>query len=295
MKGEWLRLGLGGVVPISWDLTSKADDGPGELEGWASVFNVVDEQDEIVERGAFKRTIDQWRSSGRTITLTKSHDMSNEGVIGSISFAEESAYGLRIRAKYASTATAQEQRVLAKEGHIRGLSIFGAVLRDGSAFLAGKSIRVLKEVGLLAVALTPYPANTLALTTAAKDVTAEVQPADLDPRWEEDMRAALRISSAPVRRVAIDSLMKARFRETVTITEPATGETATTGDDVGNTDRAMDDAATYALSLIGESGPDVSPPGGDAKPSLVDLEALAAAEATSAELDALEAEMRSAN
>ena len=295
MNGEWLRLGLGGVVPISWDLTSKADDGPGELEGWASVFNVVDEQDEIVERGAFKRTIDQWRASGRTITLTKAHDMSNEGVIGSISFAEESAYGLRIRAKYASTPTAQEQRILAKEGHIRGLSIFGAVVRHASTVMAGKSIRVLKEVGLLAIALTPYPANTLALTTAAKSGAAPAAGPELDPQWEDDLRAALRISSSPVRQVAITSLMKARYPDAATVTDPDTDADAATGDDVRKT-TDLDEAATYALSLIGESGPGPSgPPGDDANPSLVDLEAIAAATVKSAELAALEAELRSAS
>ena len=294
MNGEWLRLGLGGVVPISWDLTSKADDGPGELEGWASVYNVTDQQDDIITPGAFRKTIAEWRMSGRAIPLSKSHDLDGDSVIGSLSFAEELPYGLRIRAKFASTPDAQTMRVKAREGHINGLSIFGPIIQKGSTTREGRAIRVLREVGLLQVALTAYPVNTLALTTAAKDATA-VQRTDDEaaPRWEEDLRAALRISSAPVRRVAIDSLMKARYPETATITEPATGESATAGNDVRKT-TDLDEAAMYALSLIGESGP-TSSPGSEPSPSLVDLEAIAAATVTSAELAALEAELRSAS
>ena len=131
----------------------------------------------------------------------------------------------------------------------------------------------------------------LALTTAAKGgATAELD----ETRWEEDMRAALRITSSEVRRVAIASLMKSRFPETATITEPATGQGAAAGENVSTNDQGLDDAAMYALALIGESGPDSGPPGGDSNPSLADLEAIAAATATSAELFALEAEMRPA-
>jgi len=294
MNGEWLRLGVGGVVPVSWDLTSKGGADHGELEGWASVYNVVDEQDDIVVHGAFKRTLDRWRASGNTITLTKGHDMSSEGVIGSLSYAEDQPYGLRIRAKYASTPSAQEQRTLAKEGHVRGLSIFGPIFQQADTVRSGKAIRVLKEVGLLAIALTPYPANTMALLSAAKTGTTVAAPPD--PRWEEDMRAALRISSPLVRRAAIESLMKARYPEaTLLQAGPDSGAGASQGDDVGSKTGQMDEAAMYALSLIGESGPDSGPPGGDSNPSLVDLEAIASAEATRAALTELEEELRRAS
>ena len=78
MNGEWLRLGLGGVVPVTWDLTSKTggDTGPGELEGWASVYNVIDQQDDIVLPGAFSQTIKHMRQSGRVIPLSADHDTS---------------------------------------------------------------------------------------------------------------------------------------------------------------------------------------------------------------------------
>lgn len=386
MNGEWLRLGVGGVVPVSWDLTSK--DGPGGLEGWASVFHNIDQQDDIVTPGAFKKTLADWRSSGRAIPLSKDHSFDSDAVIGSLTHAEELPYGLRIKASFASTPDAQALRTKAVEKHINGLSIFGPIFQKGSTTRDGRPIRVLKEVGLLQVALTPYPANVLSLTTAAKGAmpmhhtmvvdeawddgpavaasnteaehrhmfavlrdgadpalkdsyalphhrpgtdgpavieavrnamarlpqmqglsdaekaTAKAhmqahlddfaKAAALDPQWEDDLRAALRISSAPVRQVAIDSLMKARYPQVTADTVPDSGVAAPTGDDVHKTTgQVLDDAAMYALSLIGESGPSNSP-GGEPNPSLVDLEAIASAEATSAELTALEAELRQA-
>lgn len=296
MNGEWLRLGVGGVVPVSWDLTSKSGQDPGGLEGWASVYNVVDEQDDIVVPGAFRKTLADWRSSGRSIPLSKDHSFDNDSVIGSLSHAEEAPYGLRIRASFASTPDAQNLRTKAVEKHIRGLSIFGPIFQKDSTTREGRPIRVLKEVGLLQVALTPYPANVLSLTTAAKTAMVAAAVAELDPRWEEDMRAALRISSPLVRRVAIESLMKARYPDLVTAQAgPAGDGDASTGDDVHKTtDQVLDDAALYALTLIGESGPSTSP-GGEPNPSLVDLEAIASAEATRAALTELEKELRQAS
>jgi Escherichia/Staphylococcus phage prohead protease len=387
MNGEWLRLGMGGVVPVTWDLTAKADTGggPGELEGWASVYNVVDQQDDIVLPGAFSQTIKHMVQSGRVVPLSKDHDFTTDAVIGSVRAATDTPYGLKIRAGFASTPDAQAHRTKAKEGHLAGLSIFGPIVKKSYETRAGKEIRLLHEVGLMQVALTAYPANLDSLLTAAKSVmavhhtpvvdeawdasaavTASNTEAEhrhmfailrangdpalkasyalphhkpgvngpavvsavrnalarlpqtqglsdaeraaakahlqahlddynagkaLDPQWEDDLRAALRISSAPVRAVAVESLMKARYPDTITLDPPADADTST-GGDVLDTSTTDDDAARYALSIIGESGAATTPPGGEANPSLVDLEAIAAAEVTSAELTALEADLR---
>jgi len=377
--GEWLRLGSGGVVPITWDLTAKSDTGG--LEGWASVYNVVDDQDDIVVPGAFKRTLDAMRGSGRVVPLSEGHEFSNDAVLGSLKSAEETPYGLRIHAAFASTPKAQQNRTLAKEGHLRGLSIFGPIVRKSSTIRNGKAIRLLQEVGLAQVALTPYPANLLAVTTSAKaggthltdvveqmwnaaeqlakasteaeyrhmfahlragaDATAKASylfphhiagagtPAVLSavrdglarlassglnedeqavvkahlqahvdgheraltllPVWEDDMRAALGISSEPVRRAAIEQLIKARYPVlSGVVSDAGVG----VGDDVGKTADLSDDASAYALGLIGESGPDAGPPGGDSNSSLAeDLLASLSAAKTSVDLDALAAEI----
>ena len=342
-------------------MVGKATDGPGELEGWASVYNVIDQQDDIVLPGAFTRTISHMRASGRVVPLSKDHDTSLDSVIGSLSHVEDVPYGLKIRAKFSSTPEAQSARVKAAEGHLAGLSILGPIVQKGMTIKGGREIRLLKEVGLAQVALTAYPANMDSVVTAAKtamavhhtevvdqtwDASAAVsasnteadhrhmfailrvgadpalkasyalphhlpgtngpavisavrnalarlpqtqglsdaeraaakahlqahlddfnKAASLDPRWEDDLRSALRISSGPVRRVAVEQLIQVRYP--VAAGASADGG-AGTGDDVGKTSTTtseqtdFDEASRYALELIGESGSDTtSPPGGE--------------------------------
>lgn len=282
MDAELLRLGVDGVVPIRWDL-EKSDDGPGTLTGWASVYNVVDLQDDVVVPGAFKKTLAEWRASKRVIPLTLDHNNSAEGVIGSLVKVEDTAYGLKTTFKFASTADAQTARAKAREGHLTGLSIWGGIVNKSIEMVGDKAVRMLKEVGLMFVGLTPGPANTKALVTTAK-TAAEPLP-DL---WVADMRSALAISSATVRKAAVDALVASQYR--ITPREPA-GEGDTTTVDP-STDDQVGDAATYALGIIGESGPSDSSPGGKPSDSLADLLAPLDARATDSGLDALEAELK---
>lgn len=171
-QAELLRIGVGGVVPVTWDVGAKSD--PGTLTGWASVYNVIDQQDDVVMPGAFRKTIADWRAakSRRVIPLTLDHQNSAEGVIGSLTDAEDTAYGLKTTFSFASTAKAQDARALAREGHLNGLSIFGPIFSKGQTEFAGKMIRTLREVGLTFVGLTPIPANTDALVLTAKAISS---------------------------------------------------------------------------------------------------------------------------
>ena len=166
---ERLRIGVGGVVPVRWEL-AKAGDEPGSLTGWASVYNVVDNQDDVVVPGAFKKTLAEWRASQRVIPLTLDHRNTAEGVIGSLSDVADSAYGLRTTFKFASTPDAQTARAKAREGHLNGLSIFGSIINKSIDMVGDRAVQILREVALTFVGLTPSPANTGAIVTAAKSV-----------------------------------------------------------------------------------------------------------------------------
>lgn len=170
MDPELLRIGVGGVVPVQWNL-EKSDEETGTLTGWASVYNVVDLQDDVVAPGAFRKTISEWRGSKRVIPLTLDHQNTAEGVIGSLAKAEDTAYGLKTTFRFSSTPDAQNARTKAREGHLNGLSIFGPIVDKAFDDVAGRSVRVLKQVGLSFVGLTPMPANTGSLVLAAKAVS----------------------------------------------------------------------------------------------------------------------------
>lgn len=173
MDGELLRIGVDGVVPVQWE-AEKAGGDPGTLTGWASVYNVVDQQDDVIVPGAFRKTLSDWRSSKRVIPLTLDHQNSADGVIGSLADATDSGYGLRTTFRFANTSKAQDARALARDGHLNGLSVWGPIFNKAFDVIAGKEVRVLKEVGLLFVGLTPMPANADSLVTAAKGVAKAV-------------------------------------------------------------------------------------------------------------------------
>lgn len=187
---ELLRIGVGGIVPIRWDAV-KAGQDPGTLTGWASIYNVTDQQDDVVAPGALKRSLDRWRASKgqHVIPLTLDHENTAEGVIGSLADAVDSVTGLKATFRFSSTQKAQDARTKAREGHLNGLSIFGPIIRKSMDWFEGRSVRVLREVGLLSVGLTPIPANTGALVLTAKADNPKKPYGDVayaDPGYQED-------------------------------------------------------------------------------------------------------------
>lgn len=185
-QAELLRIGIGGVVPVRWHVEKAGD--PGTLTGWASVYNIVDQQDDMIVPGAFRKFISEWRVSKRVIPLTLDHQNTAEGVIGSLVDIEDTAYGLKTAFRFSSTSKAQDARTKAREGHLNGLSVFGPIFNRSFETVAGKSVRLLKEVGLFFVGLTPIPANDRSLVLAAKQDDLAIKPlercqADNKPGW----------------------------------------------------------------------------------------------------------------
>ena len=149
----------------------------GWLEGYASVFNVIDSYDEVVRPGAFVKTIAERVPAGKVklMSLHMAFGGDTMEVIGTITEAREDARGLWIHAEFASTANAQDARKLAVEGHVSGLSIGYNAITAAPVTENGKTIVELTELRLLEVTLTARPANELALVTDAKELTALVQ------------------------------------------------------------------------------------------------------------------------
>lgn len=380
MSAEWLRIGVDGVVPFRVDAAKTADD-PGTLTGWASVYGVVDQQDDVVVAGAFRKTLQDWRASKRVIPLTLDHENTAEGTIGSLAAASDSAYGLKTTFRFSSTSRAQDARTKALEGHLNGLSIFGPIIQKSFETVGDRPVRILREVGLMTVGLTPLPANTDALVTVVKavvdrpwdgsaarftieqwrraclidtgigdvsskeryklpvrepngdlnrngvhaaaarlgqvQVAAEkkaaaartlvrhynemgeeppegvrrmAKQAALSDEWVADMKAALAISSPQAQKAAVDSLVADMYGAVPTIEQSPEDETPP-GDEAGGDGDGQNEAARFALALIGESGPGERPPGGEPSDSLAELLASQEAVNVGAELDALMAQL----
>jgi HK97 family phage prohead protease len=116
-------------------------------------------------------------------------------VIGTVTGAREDEYGLWIHAELSSDPVAQEARAKVAEGHVSGLSIGYIPISQRETVMDGEVVLELREIKLMEVTLTPFPANELAEVTAAKSAeegrtqtvstpgtVAEARPAPTDWR-----------------------------------------------------------------------------------------------------------------
>ena len=108
-------------VPLS--IKNVSDEGV--FEGFASVFDKVDLQGDVVERGAFAESL----RARKEIPVLWQHDRNEP--IGIIDSAEETDRGLHVRGRLVKTVTrAREVLDLMKAGALRGLSIGYRIVRD---------------------------------------------------------------------------------------------------------------------------------------------------------------------
>jgi HK97 family phage prohead protease len=157
------------IVPVEWKAVS---GGPGELDGYASVFGNVDQGGDVVLPGAFKNTLRYWAKQAQPLPLIADHDLSTDGVIGSVHDAREDAVGLRVRARFSSDPKAQSIRGKMIEGHLRGMSFTYDAVKHHLGQVAGKSVRYLQELKLYEATVTPFPMNTLAVGSAKAGMTS---------------------------------------------------------------------------------------------------------------------------
>lgn len=144
-------------------------DGAGILQGYASVFGNVDTGGEVVEKGAFAKTLKERLKKGM-IKLFDSHLIfqGTDAVIGVVNEAEEDEYGLKFSARFSGTRRAQDVRTKVKEGILNALSFGYDVVKD--ALDDEKKIRFLRELKLYEVSVVPWGMNPKAQISGVKGV-----------------------------------------------------------------------------------------------------------------------------
>jgi hypothetical protein len=140
----------------------------GSLTGYLSTFGNIDLGGDRVEAGAFTKTIKENPAK----VLLWHHDPSEPAkVVGSFT-AKEDAKGLFIDADFLPDPDSQNVRTkcraLRERGVPLGLSIGYQVIRDAFETVAGKTVRILKELKLNEGSLALFPMNELALVTGVK-------------------------------------------------------------------------------------------------------------------------------
>ena len=146
----------------------KDADAQGFIRGYASTFGNVDLGLDIVDKGAFKKTIKE--TSGGKFPILADHDPSK--LIGWNIRAEEDETGLKVEGQLdLNVQLAKERYSLARKalehGIQMGLSI-GYMTIKAEPDREKPMVRRLKELKLFEYSIVTFPMNTEAMITAAK-------------------------------------------------------------------------------------------------------------------------------
>lgn len=153
---------------LSFALEVKAVGDDGVFEGYASTFGNKDLGGDIVEPGAFRKSLG--KRGARGVKMLLDHDPSQRiGVWESI--AEDST-GLAVKGRLLlDKQIARDAYVDLKAGALDGMSIGYRVEED--AMDGRRRARLLKSVDLLEISLVPFPMNEAARVMAVKSLTPD--------------------------------------------------------------------------------------------------------------------------
>lgn len=172
-------------------LELKSIDTHGRFAGYASVFNVVDSQRDIMLAGAFSKTLSRRHDN---VKLLWQHQQ--EEPIGVFDVMFEDERGLYVEGRLLlDVQRARESYALLKAGAVSGLSIGYSPVRYRIDPDSG--VRQLAEVELWEISLVTFPANTAANVTVVKRVEPILSNYEIE-QWNRALKTgeAIRLSQA---------------------------------------------------------------------------------------------------
>lgn len=181
---------LTGFVDCKVTVLNDDDKTPnGVLEGYASIFDNEDLGGDIVERGAFSKTLKENLTKGR-IKLVDSHNVyeGTRAIIGVVREAKEDELGLWFKANFSSAPLAQEIRTKIREGILDALSFGYRVVKD--KFDEVRKVRLLQELRLYEISVVPWGMNPKAHITTVKDLPTDLETEEQRAVREEAERVA---------------------------------------------------------------------------------------------------------
>ena len=145
-------------LDFEFEIKDVHDEEKGIIEGHGSIFGLKDFHNEIVDKGAFKKSLRK-----RNPAMLLQHD--GRDVLGLWTVAKEDETGLFLRGQLnMNVQKSRDTFFLAKQGALTGLSIGFFTVTDKLV----DNVRHITEVNLLEVSLVTFPANELAKVSGVK-------------------------------------------------------------------------------------------------------------------------------
>ena len=170
--------------------TAKVDEESGKIAGYFSTYDKQpDSYGDIVEPGAFTKTIADREATGHPFPLCFNHDFSS--VIGAVNTIEDTEKGPYIEADFLDTQLAQDVRKMVKSGAIWQFSFAYDVTNyrepTEDEKKAGIS-NVLTGVDVYEISVVTVPANQNAVMTDVKTaIEAEIKSGRRNSKSDEEI------------------------------------------------------------------------------------------------------------
>jgi len=161
------------------------DKNYGTFEGYGSVFGNKDLGNDVIEPGAFKKSLKSRKPQSVKLLYQHKSDMP----IGVFDEIKEDEYGLVVKGRLAlKTQAGAEAYELLKMGALDGLSIGFRVNPEQVSYDRRANKRIIKEVDLMEVSLVTFPMNPQALVRSVKGQEISIR------EWEKGLRDAFNLS-----------------------------------------------------------------------------------------------------
>jgi len=134
------------------------------FEGYAAAYGNTDSDDDIIEQGAFAKSIKEGFPSGRIKVLWQHR---SDSPIGMPIDMREDAKGLWVKGKISKTRQGDEALELMRDGVIDRMSV-GFSIPGGKSQYDQSGIRHIYEGKLFEFSLVTWPANDQAIITGVK-------------------------------------------------------------------------------------------------------------------------------
>ena len=169
------------------------DKNYGTFEGYGSVFGNKDLGNDVIEAGAFAKSLKKRKPQNVKLLYQHKSDMP----IGVFDEIREDDHGLVVKGRLAlKTQAGAEAYELLKMGALDGLSIGFRVNPKEVSYDKRGNKRIIKEVDLMEVSLVTFPMNPQATVRSVKGEEISIR------EWENGMRDAFSLSRSEAKMAA---------------------------------------------------------------------------------------------
>ncbi len=152
-------------------------NGEGTFSGYGAVFGNIDSYGDVIEQGAFKQTLKEWKGRGKWPKMLLQHGggffggSTLDGIpVGQYTHMNEDSHGLKLDGRLFALNTERGTYIHEgmKSGELDGLSIGFMVREFIAGTKAGEPDRRLTNIDLWEVSIVTFPANDKANVTSVK-------------------------------------------------------------------------------------------------------------------------------